>query len=156
MQPETSTFLENMVNMPVEDLKEIQARANFILGRYNNVAVDNVSSELFWDTLRGVAGKHNHKLPPYTQVQRSKLHKQVINGVDIIDKFIDENFPGITRARRAKVYRVMGECLLQELTRRGLPCNLATVAVRLKYVPEWLDNQFPGYTSAGVLSFIVG
>lgn len=70
-------------------------------------------------------------------------------------QFLDERIPDLRRVERRALFHTCIRCLIRMLKKQGLPITEIMVLKHLHRLPQALEEGFPGYLEAGMLSKVV-
>jgi hypothetical protein len=171
-------LMEQLAALPADQLRQVQARAGFLLsgqqadpsGAKSLAQRDATADEqLVYAELAGVLHKFVGQAPPYGQFRsRHAKYPAFREAVAALLEFVGEHLRPKTRAERVKAVRVLVGVVVRHRAvlhrasvsdprrrRRARGVSIFTAVDDLCRVGDIVDEAFPGYLEAGLLPILL-
>ena len=133
------------------DLQEMAGRLTALLGEGDADGPAWVFS-IVVKHLRRRGGSGNM---PYSALKRSRQYPRFHRGAKGLLQFVDNHFPGIKRVEQQKVLNVLVGACTRYLENHNIPIGYYTLGDCMGRINQVIDDQFPGYMEAGLITVIV-
>ncbi len=154
----TKEIYDALTVLPAQDLEQIKARAEFLLGQTAKTKhiEDTTNEELLFDVLTD----HLHSLfgsspLPWGNFVQIKAHPLFMKNAKKVDAFINNLTKDLTQIERIRVYRLCISLISQNLRELRVPLSISSITSNLSRAPELFDRSFPGYIKAGLGHLII-
>ena len=148
----------NLGHMTTKELQELQGAVGFWLKkRKSSDRRENTSeTQLVYDCLRCVLKRQGmNNFPPFAVFEKNKYFNSYIDALPIIDDFFEEYFPKIRKIEKIKLLNIFLGKLVSMLRGQRLPITVGVLAVNVQRLPEAIEDAFPGYAEAGIMSKLI-
>lgn len=117
---------------------------------------DRDDGRLFYDSLiqsiSEATGKRCCPHKAFTRTRHYAIYKKKLP--DVLE-FIGENLPTLKRLERVYLFGVISNVLITNLQDIKVPVSVGAACRHLDRIPELMDDAFPGYIQAGLLTMLV-
>lgn len=167
---QVDALLAAMPNLSEAELRAVQARAVFLLKtvpqdrrggerRSDGSEPPEPDSEfalLLYEAFSALrAERHGTRLPPYDIFRtRGGGFPAFLAAANSAEDVNDVWFPNQTNTERASMVRLYAGIVLDTLQERGTTVVFATISYWLSNLASLVDDAFPGYARAGLLSLV--
>lgn len=164
----SDSILEALPNLGPEQLREVAARASFLLNpTAARVSLAPASSTEDGDgdlADQGLVAAEielvlrrlgNRRPPPLTVILQSKYASAFRDGVARVIDFARAELRAGNRAEELKAVRLILDLARRDLQERRIPVGPKTLSEQLRRVDQVVECYFPGYAEAGLLPIIL-
>lgn len=144
--------MKNLEDMTQRELKELIAKAKFLLETHKELSTDECKSD--YALLHELLSTY-FKLPPYFVFKRGKYFSKFIDAVTNVDQFLEKYFPGATEPQRIALKKKFIKCTIVYLEGIKLNVNLATFIYNYANIEKVVNKSFPGYLQAGMIKLLL-
>lgn len=152
-------LIESLPGMEADELRAVHARVTVLLktGPKNSRASQTNSTPAFAGVMYSalvdqMALRTGVKYPPFSVFQSQPSCQRFLEACQVIEEANGMWFPKQTKAEQASMATLYAGLVLDRLSERGSTLVWGTINYWLENVPGLVDDAFPGYAMAGLLS----
>lgn len=157
MSTAIETIISKLPQMSISELNQVRQMTDILLGTSKEQKIENEDEyELFEAAKAGLAASGIRYQISYQSFSETKYYKAWKKGFNTVVEFVNTSFRGFIKKKAQKVglYRILIKSLIIELSSRGIPVSLNTIAMNLHRIPQVFDRAFPDYLKSGI-AFLV-
>jgi len=146
-----------LIKLTAQELREIELLAEQYRSR-KGLGKMRAEDELLYTTLIEVlAYKTKTVYMPFPIFQKNQitLFKKFKTVSLDLDTWIKDQFPGVTRTQKRRLYSIFSELVIDFIDSGPIPLSVKTVINSFQYLPGLIDKSFPGYLEAGLLDSLL-
>jgi hypothetical protein len=151
-------ILTHLPKLSASELTEIESRIAFLkaTSRSTRVKLITIHDEFYGILEKYLYSEKGIKVPPYHVFENGKTYSTYDKGITVIEDFIKEHFPGITKIERIKLYHIFVEIVCDSVESFTGTTALPVICGTLQRGPDLFNRAFPGYVKAGLAKAILG
>lgn len=145
----SQAIISQLAELSPKELKELAARANFLLGTDDSPEDEDLVHRQIVQVLRdyGVLSTPPlKKLPHYSQFKKGV--------VDLLE-YVEAYFAPKKKIDKIKVVMILVKMLARQIKREEIPVSHRTISQALNRVGSIVELQFPGYRESGLLPMLI-
>ena len=165
-QEDLQSILKTLPRLTAEERKQVLEQAtmmNLFLKKDDNETYGSGETygngrseqELCYESFRSVLRDGGLSCPPWSTFQRLDILRHYEKGYQGLENYVSEQFSGVVRIERQKLYKIFGELLVSWMKENRVPMKIGLFFKNLNLVPELVSKAFPGYAEQGWLKVVL-
>ncbi len=155
---DVNQLIKLLPKLSPSELQQIHGRTEFLItSRSKQKRLDSNDEEHFYDSIVTVLRQAGiTSVPPFSVFRRQSYYGYYHEKFGVIDKFVEEYFPDISKVQKLKLYMTLARIIVAQMRKQNLPLGMGIICKNLHRVYELFDEAFPGYMQAGLMGLIIG
>lgn len=153
--PNLVEVIKTLPTLSIEELQQLQTRANFLL-EHNQIEQSpscDFELDFFKAFQHALDDAYGIRTPGIAQLKRLGLYKKYKEAINELVPFF-QSIEG-TKVERHASYLFFTKLVIEHLTDNKVLVSVKTVIQNLNKIPELFDKAFPGYIKAGILPWMI-
>ena len=142
---------EELSKMSQAELRQLKARITALIVTDQT----DLSDAWLYEALKQHLSSMGVKAPFWPGFQKSAAYSLYRERYRIVVDFVSENSTVRTQVQRRRAYLILMKMLTRKMTAIGIPLTMRNICTHLKNVPEYFNQQFPGYVESGLLDIVL-